>query len=471
MINHNHKLEWLLDRLSALNDDKEKVQAEIDAITDVLMGKKLEKRLNIIFEQIANLENEIQQENNKLNNKLIQKKFDDLIQIIQSNQILFEQIQQAYQKTLLHWSARVKQNLDDVRSIVNELNKIPQGSLPYSGLDEFIANFFNEVSDVAVTESLTQWGKEYRQDIDWFSLYTLIQESEAGRFKNASPAILITIARSDEVSTQAQDGEIYYQIEAWSIEDIERYRTKNTGFQSLLKADNPDAMPCSLADLQQKISRLLEFFLIAQTNHCPHCENYPEIHVFLPSKLMDLGVDVWLLKDSPRPEYLGHDRLVFIHCANRYNGTYQKGPSWRKLWKRHQNLLQAPAQEVFISGHDLDLDNLRDILDDSVKPDALDSKVVGLYITEAPVDLNNLVYELLDAGLPLAIWSRRNLAESAHRIQVSELLKAGCLETLPSRVKAKRFETRKAKNTEDLHVGHHLSLLWDDPNFCPPKSA
>jgi thymidylate synthase len=127
MINQNHRLKWLLDRLSALNDDMETVKAEIDATSDVLQEKKLEKRLNIIFGQIEHFKNQIQQENNNLNNKLTQKKFDDLIQIIQSNQILSEQIQQAYQKTLLHWPARVKNNLDDVRSIVTELNKIPQG--------------------------------------------------------------------------------------------------------------------------------------------------------------------------------------------------------------------------------------------------------------------------------------------------------------------------------------------------------
>jgi hypothetical protein len=117
------------------------------------------------------------------------------------------------------------------------------------------------------------------------------------------------------------------------------------------------------------------------------------------------------------------------------------------------------------------LDDLRDILEDKVKPDALDSKIVGLYVTDPPVSSENLVYELLDTGLPIAIWSRRNLANSAHQAQMSALLTACCLEALPAQVKDKRRETRRQQNTEDCHIGHHVSLLWDDPNFPPPKSA
>ena len=99
MIKHNHKLEWLSDRLSELNDDYETVKGEIEATTDVLAEKKLEKRLNIIFGKIEHIKNEIQQEQNNLNNKLVRKKFEDMIAILQSNESLWEQIQQAYQNT------------------------------------------------------------------------------------------------------------------------------------------------------------------------------------------------------------------------------------------------------------------------------------------------------------------------------------------------------------------------------------
>jgi vWA-MoxR associated protein C-terminal domain len=470
MVNSNPKLEYLQSQLSSLRSNQKKVQLQIDAVlpADVLTKDALENCLNLLFDEIKDVEQKIKEEESNWNDRLAQQKFNDLIKIIQSNQTLWEQIQKAYENTLNHWAVRVKQNLVDVRSIVNELNKIPQGSLPYSALDEFISNVFNETSDVVITESLTQWGKEYRQDIDWFSLYTLIQESEAGRFKNANPAILITIARSDEASTQSPDGETYFQIESWLIEDIGTYQSKKTGFHSLLSVDSPDAAPFLLGELLGKITSLLNRFLQKQREYCKNCENYPEIHVFLPLELMYLGVDIWVLENSLRPKYLGHDHLVFIRCANRYDRNYSKAPSWRKLWKRHQDSLQEIAQHVFVPGHDKDIDKLIEILDDAVQDNR---QFIGLQLSDAPVSAKNSFYELLDSGLPLAIWSRSNLTRSKHRTQVSALLASCCLETLPTKVKDKRFETRQSKNTEANHIGHHLSLLWDDPNFYPPKSA
>jgi vWA-MoxR associated protein C-terminal domain/CHAT domain len=402
------------------------------------------------------------------NSQLVQRKFDSLVEILQFSEALWEKIQQIYQNTILHWPTKVKTNVDDVRSVVTELNKIAQGSLSYTALNEFIANLFNEISDVVMNNNLAQWGQEYCQDMDWLSLYVQIQESQDKRLKNAQPAILIAIARSDEASTQSPDGETYYQLESWLIEDIETYKAKKTGFYSLLIADSSETAPCLLDELLENITSWLERFLQQQRNHCQGCENYPQIHVFLPLELIHLGVDVWLLENSKRTKYLGHDYLVFIRCANRYDRNYSKAPTWKKLWKRHQDLLQEAAQNVFVPGHDKDLDKLIEVLDDAVQDDR---PFVGLQITDAPVDPENLVYELLDSGLPLAIWSRSDLAESEHRTQVSKLLADCCLEALPSSVKAKRFETRQSKNTKVKHIGHHLSFLWDDPNFYPPKSA
>ncbi len=51
----NHKQEWLLKSLSEFNHEKEIVQAEIDATTDVLTMRKLEKRLDIIFGKIEDV--------------------------------------------------------------------------------------------------------------------------------------------------------------------------------------------------------------------------------------------------------------------------------------------------------------------------------------------------------------------------------------------------------------------------------
>jgi hypothetical protein len=468
MVSRNPKLSYLQSDFAELERKVQMVQKEMSAETDVLKKDTLKNRLNLLFEQMEEIEQEIQELEKKSNDKLVRRKVDNLIAILQSNESLWEQIQQDYENTRSHWAVAVKQNVDDVQSIVNELNKIPQGSLTYSALDEFIANLFHEISDVVVANDLIQWSQEYCQSRDWLSLYKQIQESQNKRLENSQPAIVITITRSDEASTQSQDGETYYQLESWLIEDMETYQTKKTGFHSLLAAGSPDNAPCLLEEMLQNITHLLDRLISKQVKHCQGCENYPQIHVFLPLELMHLDVDVWSIDSgSNRSNYLGHDYLVFIHCANRYDGNYRKMPSWKKFWKRHQGLLKDSAQSVFVEGHDNDLDELMEILDEAVQGD----RIVGLQVTDAPVDTENLVYELLDHGLPIAIWSRTNLAESAHRTQVKALLESCCLETLPSKVKDKRAETRRPRNKKELHIGHHLSFLWDDPHFYPPKSA
>jgi hypothetical protein len=135
------------------------------------------------------------------------------------------------------------------------------------------------------------------------------------------------------------------------------------------------------------------------------------------------------------------------------------------LWKRHQSVLAKPASDVFVPGHDEDLDELVDILE-AVQSEG---KIVGLHVTQAPVDIKELCHELLVSGLPLAVWRRRDLGESAKGSDWSTLLTQCCLEQLPNTVKQERYKARR--KSENDHMGHHLSLLWDDPHLVPPKSA
>ena len=466
MASSNLRLEYLNSQLADREKKTQRVQDEIDATTDFFAKESLENRLNLLFNEISDLEESIQQEKNDFNDRLLQRKFDNLINKLKD--IQWEEINRAYQNTLPQWSGKVKQNVSDIQEILSELDKLVQGNLKYSACDEFIAHLFNDTASLLLSNTVTEWAKEYRQGIEWLDIYNQIQESQDKRLENAQPAILITIARSDEASTQSQDNESYYQLNAWLIEDIETYQTKKTGYHALVANGSIDAIPFVLEELSGKITDLLDRFLREQRRICKDCINYAHIHVFLPLELMNLGVDAWLLeRESRRLKYLGHDYLVFVRCANRYDGNYKRSPSWKNLWNRHQNLLQKLAIEVLVEGHDEDLDELLDVLDDAVK----DSNLVGLWVKDAPSDIQELVNELLESGLPIAIWARSNLDEDAHRTQLQELLQACCLERLPSTIKDKRLETRKAKNTKENHIGHHLSLLWDDPNFYPPKSA
>jgi hypothetical protein len=327
-----------------------------------------------------------------------------------------------------------------------------------------------KTSEVSLVNELNHWAEQHQGGQDWLMLHHQIQLADEQRLATAHPAILIAITRDDQASTQSPSGETFYQMNAWLIKDIETYQKQKTGYHALVAPGSAESASCSLEALLQKVPHLVQHFLEQKSRHCPHCENYPEIHVFLPLELMHLGVDVWKLHPEPhfRQAHLGHDHVVVVRCANRYDGNYTKAPSWRRIWNNRQPpLRQALANEVFVSGHDDDIDTLIELLDNAVD----DDRFMGLHLTQAPIDTEAMCYELLDSGLPLAIWPRENLLNNAHAVDLPALLAACCLENLPQTVQRKRHETRKNKNTPDSHIGHHLSLLWDNPHLVPPKSA
>ncbi len=129
-------------------------------------------------------------------------------------------------------------------------------------------------------------------------------------------------------------------------------------------------------------------------------------------------------------------------------------------------MLQEKASNGFKGCKDCDLDDLYyDLTDED------NENLVGLTLIDVPnqdssTNIFNLIFEL---GFPLALWSRSNLSESTNEVELNRVLEACILANLPKTVKRERRESRK--KPRNCHIGHHLSLLWDDPDLVPPKSA
>jgi hypothetical protein len=196
------------------------------------------------------------------------------------------------------------------------------------------------------------------------------------------------------------------------------------------------------------------------------CINELEIHIFLPLALMNHAVDGWVLDDGYGIlKRLGQEYKVVVRSTERLHRNYRQRPRWVKRWRQHQLSLQKIALEVFTSGNDNDLEELSDHLDEVA------DQIVGLKVTQAPsyIGRDSLFGVLLQSGLPLAIWGRCNLQLSTNEIELNRVLQGCCLASLPGTVKTERKKARK--KDKDCHIGHHLSLLWDDPDLVPPKSA
>ncbi|NEQ62199.1 MAG: hypothetical protein F6K53_34265 [Moorea sp. SIO4A1] len=114
----------------------------------------------------------------------------------------------------------------------------------------------------------------------------------------------------------------------------------------------------------------------------------------------------------------------------------------------------------FVSGDDQDLDRLFVQLSQQ--------NVIGLKLLKAPptIGKGSVFAVILKAAIPVALWLRQNLSKNCQE-QVDGLINCCCIHELPEAVKKKRLEDLPMP--PDTHIGHHLSLLWEDPYRVPPS--
>jgi vWA-MoxR associated protein C-terminal domain/Effector-associated domain 9 len=469
-------LDFYQSRLDDLEQDYNKVKEQRRVEQDGATQNKLDRQIEQFGQEMRECQQKIDAIHQDQQRQTFKQSQDALLEILSSHADQLPEIIQAYQKTLSHWSVSVNAKVTTIDAILIELGRIPPRQLLYSAQLEWIAHIIQMTKVASLIQDLVQWGQRYQPDLDFGKLYSQIQMDQDKRLENAQPALLIKLTRSDEASTQSQEGETYYEPNAWLIEDIPTYLEQKrqgqvSGCHALISSGSSEAQLIPAENLLETLANLIKHLLVEKRSLCPSCLNVPQIHVFLPLDLMDLAIDFCQINDaeSRRPDYLGHDHIVVVRCSDHYQRNYRKYERWLQLWGRYERLQTVNASQVFVPGHDQDLDDLMDLLDETVLPE--DSEIVGLQVKDAPHDLPGLLYELLDAGVPLALWPRQNLADATHQAQLSELLEIDSVERLPRNVCTKRYETRQRINTPDCHIGHHLALLWDDPYLVPPKSA
>lgn len=466
MVERNLELEYWQEQLEALVQEAKKLQQELEVENDSIRRDRLEKRLMQNFEKRSQVEAKVQSCEQSAKTALEGIRKSALLAILLDHRDQVAEMAQAYLTTVLHWPTDVPQSVEEPAQMIRELNRI--GSTPeYSALEEFVAHLVGQTKSVALIDALNVWGQQYYAERNWSALKTQIQQKFEVDCEEFQPAILIQIRLAEEATTQA-DNVPRYQLQAWLVDNVETYqeqRKQRTGYRKLIEEGTPAFEPFVLEQLEEKIQPLLGQWLSLVNQVLPECRNDPEFHVFLPKELLFLNVDCWLFGGGRR---LGHQHRVMVCCADRLEGPYP-GPTWRRMWDRHQACLEQQANETFVSISDQDLDTAIEIIEDAIDADT----VVGLKLTTPPCSpaAEELFEELLSAGLPLAVWGRCDEANISIPQELDTILQVCTLSQLPHIVHRKRRESRRRANTPDRHIGHHLSLLRDNPTLIPPKSA
>jgi hypothetical protein len=76
----------------------------------------------------------------------------------------------------------------------------------------------------------------------------------------------------------------------------------------------------------------------------------------------------------------------------------------------------------------------------------------------------------LRAGVPILVWQRKPHRGPELREKIAPLFNEGGLAQLPARARKLRQEAwRQEPQDREAHIGHHLTLLWDDPFRLPER--
>lgn len=266
---------------------------------------------------------------------------------------------------------------------------------------------------------------------------------------SVEPYLMVVIRRSEQNSvTNPNQGNRYF-VDAWLITDaltqggsIGEQLSKPESFQETLTFD--------------RIPELLKIFL-AQI--AKYSSSKLTIEIFLPLDLMNQSVDSWEIDDELGvPVTLGSQYKIVVRSYERLLPTYLYKGFWEERWKMVQQVTDIEVGKALISG---DSNNLKLLFVELNKPD-----IVGLKLTTAPVQTGkgSVFALILKTAIPIAIWLRQDLANNCDE-KMNGLLQC-YIHELPENVKMKRLDA--ILEPPDTHIGHHLSLLWENPARLPP---
>ncbi len=175
------------------------------------------------------------------------------------------------------------------------------------------------------------------------------------------------------------------------------------------------------------------------------------IHLFVPRSLFDHGVE--MMPRNQRGAILGNE-YPFVIRTN--PNTHPIDPwdrkTWEQKWERIMNDLENRSVDVL---QPIDCSQPEVFLIDEVKT----VHAAMLQECSSAGDLFDLIVG--ETVLPIALWSR----DSQFQGQLPDILDC-IVGTLHDRVRQERHTAFRSPSEKLL--GHHLSLVWEDPKIVPP---
>jgi hypothetical protein len=255
-----------------------------------------------------------------------------------------------------------------------------------------------------------------------------------------SPAYLVLLLRRVGLSGDQ------FQLDSWSQLDLSEgwHPERGEDFTGPLQA------------VQRQVATLIEAVETKWARYQPDIR----IEMVLSGELLNLNVDQWPWEvDSLLPPVpIGCKYSFAIRSLER-----MQAGKWHRTWHSRWRVLLDQIHNGAImaeSGHRADPgDSIQKLIADFEN----NPQVVSLILSEPPVPEKPGGMEVsvgLRAGLPVMIWHRENCETEDFLTAALELLHGDG----PGDVLQRMRQIRTiAYQSHTGHVGHHLVLMWDDP--------
>ena len=275
--------------------------------------------------------------------------------------------------------------------------------------------------------------------------------------------ILKIVPGSNEPGSNQARSEREYQLQAFYLKALDR-QPKDEDYESLDEIIKQHEIKhnktnFSKQEIQPILTELIERCLSKIGN------SQLVIECFTSLELLSINIDCWEHEDwGDIYQIKRHPCIDNIHirCLLRLEQKYEiLKKRWREKWEAVQN----------------SLNNLDEITEKKGIKDcrwlfSQNTTLWGNLCTSNLEQQQKLFRQILKYGIPIAMWSRCHKKEQHHRQEINNLISqcSGKVKLLPEQVKQRRNNAPSNLKNEPENLGHHLSLLWEDPYRLPPIS-
>ncbi|MBE9231326.1 hypothetical protein IQ231_06405 [Cuspidothrix issatschenkoi LEGE 03284] len=283
-------------------------------------------------------------------------------------------------------------------------------------------------------ENLKKWGSNNIEDFD--NLIQDVNQQDQKTDTKRESYILIKIEPS-KIKSRIKK----FNISAWVIPNIQN----NEDCRKIDVSNCPNDS-FTIKEIERKINLIftekITFPLQRDIN----------LVFFLPTEMLNHPVEQWTMEENNVSSPLGKKYRVIVRDYNRLLPAYLKNQGiWLDKWKQlTENQVCENIFKTYKENHDPE--NLLEMLDNAI----------GIIITTfSDQEYKEIFGYFLNSATPIGICYRCNdqFSESSNFLQCPVF-------DLPETVKNQRLKSRK----ENLnHIGHHISLIWENPNIKPTK--